>query len=86
MCFNEGWRTVKEQRINVVSYAGYRGEERPRRFRIDDEPIDVVEVLRSWIVEEKESGKRKRFFKVRGSDGYIHTMYYDESGDEWFLS
>lgn len=77
---------MKEKRITVDSYAGYRSEELPRRFYIDDEPVDVAEVLRSWIVEEKESGQRKRFFKARGSDGYIHTIYYDESGDEWFLS
>lgn len=53
---------------------------------IDDELIDVVEVLCSWSDEEKGSGKRKRYFKVRGSDGYVHMLYYDESGDEWFLS
>ena len=77
---------MKDKKIRVVAYAGYRSEELPRRFYIDDEQIDVSKVIRSWIVEDKEIGTRRRFFKVSGSDGYIHTLYYDESLQEWFLS
>ncbi len=82
----EGSYKVKEKKIRVVAYAGYRSEELPRQFYIDDEQIDVSTVIHSWTVEDKESGKRQRFFKVRGSDGYMHTILYDESSQEWFLS
>jgi hypothetical protein len=77
---------VKEKKIRVVAYAGYRNEELPRQFYIDDEQIDVSKVIRSWTMEDKESDKRQRFFKVKGSDGYIHTILYDEFSQEWFLA
>jgi len=44
----------------------------------------VVAVLNRWIEEEFEDRTRRRFFKVKGSDGYTHRIYYDEKVMEWF--
>ncbi len=47
--------------------------------------VEVVSVMRSWIEEELEDRGRKRFFKIRGNDGFLYTLYYDEKKLEWFL-
>lgn len=74
------------ERIEVISYSGYRGEESPRLFIIHGESIEVRKILKMWVEEGYETRERKRFFRVRGSDGYEHTIYYDEKAMEWFLS
>ncbi|MEW6409565.1 MAG: hypothetical protein AB1488_05570 [Nitrospirota bacterium] len=56
--------------IEVISYSGYRGEESPKAFILHGESIEVIEILKMWIEESSETRESKRFFKVRGSDGY----------------
>ncbi|SPQ01961.1 hypothetical protein NBG4_810004 [Candidatus Sulfobium mesophilum] len=48
--------------------------------------MEVSSVIRSWIEELLHEEGRRRFFEVRGSDGYIYTLYYDEMKSEWFLA
>lgn len=73
-----------DKKIDVHAYAGYRGEEEPRSFLLDKERIEVKEILSLWI-EEDEEGSRKRFFKVKGSDGFQYMLSYNEDTHEWFL-
>jgi len=71
------------ERIKVIAYSGYRGEETPRVFLIHGERIEVVEIERRWTEEEAERGPRRRFFRVRGSDGRRHELHYDEEAMAW---
>lgn len=71
--------------IEVVAYSGYRGEERPRLFMIGEERIEVSETVSMWIEEYLQDKTSKRFFQVRGSNGYEYKMYYDEEMKKWFL-
>jgi hypothetical protein len=50
-------------RIRVECYAGYRGEETPRRFFLGERAVEVREVVDRWLAPDH------RYFKVRGSDG-----------------
>jgi len=75
---------IKYQRIKVMSYSGYRGEEIPRSLILEDKNIDVLEILKSWIEEDFMSRLRKRVFNLKGSDGLEYTIYYDENSMEWF--
>lgn len=77
---------MAEETVRVISYAGGRGEESPRSFYLDGARIEVEEVLRSWIGEKKEGKCRRRFFRVRGSDGAEHLLSCDERLGTWFLS
>lgn len=70
--------------ITVIPYAGYRGDEAPRAFFLGNERIDVASVLESWIEETSGSRTRLRLFVVKGSDGRLHTLAYDEELDRWF--
>jgi hypothetical protein len=75
---------MSDKRIDVITYPGYRGEETPRFILIHNEKTEVVAILNMWIEEGVENKVRKRFFKVKGSDGTTHTIYYDEKETEWF--
>jgi len=65
--------------LKVDCYAGYRGEETPRRFEADGRRVEVVEVIDRW------SGPDHRFFEVRGDDGMRYVLRHDEAADRWEL-
>ena len=73
-------------RIEVIAHSGYRSEESPGSFIIHGEKIDIVEILSMWIEEGLEDRIRKRYFKVKGSDGYMHKIYYNEKTKEWYYA
>ena len=75
---------MSDQRIKVIAYSGYRGEETPRTIILHDKTIGVFEILDRWIEEGFEERTRKRFFIVKGSDGIVYKIYYDEKVMEWF--
>jgi len=75
---------MPDAKIDVSSHAGYMGEESPRVFFIHGEKITVLETLEIWIEEEGHERKRRRFFLLKGSDGFIHKLYYDLSDQEWY--
>jgi len=66
--------------ISVVCYAGYRGEQEPRRFFLGQEPITVVEIIDRWI------SPGHRYFKCRGSDGDIYILRQDVAKDRWEMT
>lgn len=76
---------MPDERIEVTAYSGYRGEETPRAFFINREEIRVIEVLDAWVQEGPEDRQRKRFFRLRGSDGQDHVIYHHEDKGGWFL-
>jgi hypothetical protein len=65
--------------VRVECYAGYRGEETPRRFDLQGRRVEVVEVLDRWL------GLDHRYFKVRGDDGAVYLLRHDEPADRWEL-
>jgi hypothetical protein len=78
------FKDMPEERIKVIAYSGYRGEETPRMILLHGERIEVIEILRHWIEERSDDRARKRFYQVKGSDGNLHRIYYDEKMMGWF--
>jgi hypothetical protein len=76
---------MAEEKIKVTAYAGSRGSEKPMSFVLRNDRIEVIQIQERWIEERLESRSRRRFFKVRGSDGYTHKIFYDETIKEWFV-
>jgi hypothetical protein len=70
---------MPDQKIEVIAYSGYRDEGTPRAFILQNEKIEVVEILDMWIEESFVNKVRKRFFKIKGSYGYIHKIYCIQS-------
>jgi hypothetical protein len=77
---------MSEEKIKVNAYSGYRGDEKPRSFSLHDQEIEIIEILSMWIEEDIKSKARKRYFRVKGNDGYIHKIYCDENKKDWFLT
>ena len=73
-----------EEKIEVIAYSGYRGEEIPRAMIIRDKKIEVKEILKRWVEEGAGDRERKRFFRVKGKDGFEHKIYFREGSMEWF--
>ncbi len=67
-------------RARVDCYAGYRGEETPRRFFLGERAIAVVSVIDQWLAPDH------RYFKVAGDDGAVYILRHDVPSDRWELT
>lgn len=77
---------MKIRSIRVLAHSGYKVFEKPKAFFIDDERIEVKEILSSWHEASLDPKVYiKRYFKIKGTDGYKYTIYHDEGTKEWFL-
>ena len=65
--------------IDVDSYAGYKGEEAPRRFTLGSRTVEVAGVIDQW----QEPGHS--YFKVMGDDGSTYVLRYDVTANRWEL-
>ncbi len=77
---------MSEEKINVTAYSGYRGEEIPRTFMLGGNRIDVIEIQERWTEESTGDRATRRFFKIAGSDGRTHKIFYDEEREGWYYS
>lgn len=72
------------EQIDVIAYSDRKGDERPVTFILRGLRIDIVEISDHWIEEGLQDRVRKRFFRVKGRDGTVHRIYYDEEKAQWF--
>jgi hypothetical protein len=77
---------MSDVKIELSAYSGSRGDEIPRAFILNNEKVEIVAILNRWIEEASADTRRKRFFHVKGSDGYTYKVYFDESEKAWFLA
>lgn len=66
--------------LQVECHAGYRADEEPRRFRLGERAVEVVEVLDRWL------DPAHRYFKVRGDDSAIYILRQDTPSGRWELT
>ena len=66
-------------KVEVVCYSGYKGDERPVRFRLGGQEYFVEELLDQWY------GPDDVFYKVRADDGNLYILRHNEREDEWSL-
>ncbi|RJQ65603.1 MAG: hypothetical protein C4530_00285 [Desulfobacteraceae bacterium] len=67
-------------KLIVECYAGYRGEETPRGFRMGERRIEVREVLDRWLAPDH------RYFKLFGSDNAVYIIRHSLDSGEWELT
>ena len=69
-------------KVEVVCYSGYKGDERPVRFRLGGQEYFVEELLDQWY-----GGPQDIFFKVRANDGNVYILRRRSSAPEgeWSL-
>ena len=66
--------------IKVECYAGYRGEELPRRFYLGQTPVEVCEIIDRWLSPDHH------YFKIKGDDMATYILRYDTKLDQWELT
>ena len=64
--------------VEVRCYAGYRGEESPRRVILADREIEVEAIVERWVEP------RRRGFRVRTAEGVL-MLIQDLERDRWEL-
>lgn len=66
--------------IRVECYAGYRGEETPRRFWLGNTIVEVREVLDRWLTPDQ------RYFRTLGDDNSIYIICHNLETWSWELT
>ena len=64
--------------IRVDCYAGYRGEQEPRRIHFGARAVPVAEIVDRWLAPDH------RYFKITGEDGATYILRH-ETGGGWEL-
>ncbi len=64
----------------VDCYAGYQGEETPRRFTLGDQLVEILAVLDQWRTPDH------RYFKVTGSTRKTYVVRQDVRSATWELT
>ena len=66
--------------IRVDCYAGYRGEETPRRITLGSRHIAVAAIEDRWLAPDH------RYFRLTGEDGALYIVRHDPFRDVWQLT
>ena len=66
--------------VAVDCYAGYRGEETPRRFTLENELVEIRMVVDQWRTLDH------RYFKVRTAASESYTLRQDVRSGMWALT
>jgi hypothetical protein len=51
----------------------------PRHVYFDERQVEIVEMIDQWY------GPDYRYLKVRGDDGSLYILHFNEPHDEWAL-
>ena len=67
--------------ISVETYAGYKADARPVRFRLSERQYIIEEIVDQWC------GPDDNFFKVRADDGNLYILRHRLAAQrgEWAL-
>ena len=65
--------------IEVECYAGYRGEETPRKIRMATYEIEIKDIVDRWLAPDH------RYFKVTGNDGATYIIRHKTATWQWDL-
>ena len=66
--------------VDVECYAGHRGEETPRAFRLGERRVEIAELIDRWLAPDH------RYFKVRDAAGAAYILRHDVHADRWELT
>jgi hypothetical protein len=65
--------------IHVTAYSGYKANERPYEFFLDESVYEIAAVLDQWY------DPSAMYFKVQSTEGNVYLLRYDDREDEWTL-
>ena len=65
--------------IEVSAFSGYKVNERPEYFIMDDSRLEVRKIMETWIEPDKDC------FKILADDGNVYVLSWDRYSDIWYL-
>lgn len=73
--------------IHVDAYSGYKANERPEAFWLDERIVEseLKGIYEIEAVEDRWYDPGAEYFKVRTADSKRYILRYDERVDEWTL-
>ncbi len=66
--------------LKVECYAGYKGNQYPVRFFLQDRILEVREIEDQWYSPSEQ------YFKVLAGDDNLYILCHDEGNDSWSLA
>jgi hypothetical protein len=69
-----------EQEIRVQCYAGYKADERPMQFSLEDRTLRVEEIIDRWY------DQGANYFKVVADDAGTYLLRHNLETDGWELA
>lgn len=66
--------------VRVECYAGYRGEETPRRFALGERWVEIAAVVDRWLAPDH------RYFRVEDGEGHLYILRHDPEARRWELT
>lgn len=63
--------------IKVQTYSGYKADERPTSFTLEDRRFEVRGILDQW------QGADHAYFKLIADDSNLYIIRHDTDADEW---
>jgi len=70
---------VIEYHCKVTAYSGYKANEMPLSFTVDDNKLEVRDIICRWVEPEKD------FFKVIADDDRVYTLSWNRKSDLWLI-
>jgi hypothetical protein len=67
------------QEIEVTAYSGYKANERPLYFILDQRRLEVEKIVDRWYGTEHD------YFKVLADDGRQYLLRWHRSSDCWYV-
>jgi hypothetical protein len=67
------------KRVSVESDAGYKAEQRPRRLKLGEQTLEIVEVEDRWY------SPGETYFRVRVEGGDRYVLRHVDTPDVWTL-
>ena len=65
--------------IKVFAYSGYKANERPMSFIVDEQRREVADIIDRWYGVEHD------YFKVLADDGKVYLLRWHRILDLWFI-
>lgn len=67
------------KKIEVYAYSGYKANERPISFVVDDRKLEVSQIIDRWY------GVDDDYFKVLAGDGKVYLLRWHRTLDAWYI-
>jgi hypothetical protein len=65
--------------MKVECYAGYKGEQYPKRFTLGEQVLEVTDVEDQWYSPSSQ------YFRILANDGNVYVLRHDQEKDLWTL-